>query len=111
MSSLAFLWDGSVLIKRRLLAYFYHSTRPFFQHIPVQCGTAVLPLLYLRFPVSNLVVIWSGCDLCEVGAAVHCPGPAAGGAELPHHRHTPGYEPGGEAQQVRLILRHFIAYL
>ena len=74
-------------------------------------GTAVLPLLYLRFPVSNLVVIWSGCDLCEVGAAVHCPGPAAGGAELPHHRHTPGYEPGGEAQQVRLILRHFIAYL
>ena len=38
----------------------------------------------------------AGGDLCEVRAALHCPGPAPGGAELPSHRHPPWDAPGGE---------------
>lgn len=39
----------------------------------------------------------AGGDLCEVCAALHRPGPAPGGAELPSHRHPPRDAAGGEA--------------
>merc|ERR1712013_287499 len=45
--------------------------------------------------------IQSGCHLCEICATMRCFGPASDRAKLPRHRHTQGYEPGGEAQQVR----------
>lgn len=40
-----------------------------------------------------------GGDLCEVCAALHCPRPAAGRAELPSHCHPPRDAPGGEVSQ------------
>ena len=38
-------------------------------------------------------------DPYEVCAALHCPGPAPGGAELPSHFYPLGNAPGGEVRQ------------
>lgn len=46
-----------------------------------------------------LTVTHPGGDLCEVCAALHCPGPAPSGAELPSHCHPPRDAPGGEVSQ------------
>nr|KAF6461721.1 DExD-box helicase 39B [Molossus molossus] len=53
----------------------------------IQCPARVDP---------HLTRTHAGGDLCEVCAALHCPGPAPGGAELPSHRHPPWDAPGGE---------------
>ena len=42
----------------------------------------------------------TGGDICEVCAALHCPGPAPGGAELPSHCHPPWDAPGREVSQM-----------
>ena len=51
------------------------------------------PILYVHTHTHT------GGDICEVCAALHCPGPAPGGAELPSYCHPPWDASGGEVSQ------------
>lgn len=66
-------------------------------------------LYLLLYVITNkaylCVVAVAGGDLCEVSAALHRSRSAAGGAELPGHRHPQSNASGGEVRH-RLTNTH-----